>query len=151
LTILRLAIAATALATLSTGSAADEIGCVDTAWALFGNHKVCVSGFDDPAVPGVTCHLSHAKTGGLLSGLATSPSEFSIACRQTGPIKIDPSTLPAKEDVFAKSTSIFFKKTHVVRLVDAKRRTLVYIAISDKLIDGSPKNSISTVPIQPWQ
>ena len=131
---------------------ADEIGCVDTSWALFGNHKVCVSGFDDPRVPGVACHISQARTGGLSGalGLASDLSEFSIACRQIGPISIEVGSLPKTEDVFKSSTSIFFKKTHVVRLVDAGRRTLVYVAISDKLIDGSPRNSVSSVPIMPW-
>ncbi len=137
---------------LPAPASAAEIGCVDTAWALFGNHKVCVVAFDDPMVPGATCHISQAQTGGLLGGfgLASSPSEFSVACRQTGPIDVDIAKLPAKTNVFTEKTSLFFKKTHVVRLVDVQHRTLVYLAISDKLIDGSPKNSISTIPIQAW-
>src|SRR5450432_4012188 len=72
----------------------DTIACVTTAWKLIGaNHKVCVEALHDPKVPGVTCHVSQARTGGVSGslGLAQDPSQFSLACRQTGPI-----TLPAK-------------------------------------------------------
>ena len=75
---------------------------------------------------------------------------FSIACRQVGPITIDPSKLPEEEEVYSSKTSILFKRTHVYRVYDQKRNTLVYLAISDKIIEGSPFNSISSVPIMPW-
>ena len=131
---------------------AEKIGCVTTEWKLLGaNHKICVESFGDPKIPGVTCHVSQAKTGGVSGslGLAQDPSQFSLACRQTGPITL-PEKLPKETVVFSEDTSIFFKETRVVRLWDEANRTLVYLAISRKLIDGAPANSISTVPIMPW-
>ena len=132
---------------------ADDLPCVSTTFRFIGkNDRVCVSAFDDPKVPGVACHVSQARTGGLTGtiGLAEDPSRFSIACRQVGPITIDLSSLIDQEEVYSARTSIFFKRTHVYRVLDKKRNTLVYLAISDKLIDGSPQNAISTVPIMPW-
>jgi len=83
-------------------------------------------------------------------GLAEDPSRFSIACRQVGPITVDLATLIDQDEVYSARTSIFFKHTHVYRMLDRKRNTLVYLAISDKLIEGSPQNAISTVPVMPW-
>ena len=131
---------------------AEQVGCVTTAWKLVGaNHKVCVEAFKDPQVPGVTCHVSQARTGGVAGslGLAQDPSQFSLACRQTGPITLPPK-LARQETVFSEDTSILFKETRVVRLWDAPNQTLVYLAISRKLIEGAPANSISTVPVMPW-
>ncbi|HZX33692.1 MAG TPA: CreA family protein [Rhodocyclaceae bacterium] len=131
---------------------AEEIGCVTTAWKLIGaNHRVCVEAFDDPKVPGVACHISQAKKGGVSGslGLAEDPSQFSIACRQVGPITL-PAKLPKDEVVFSEDTSVLFKETRVVRMWDEKRKTLVYMAISRKLIEGAPANSVSTVPVMPW-
>lgn len=131
---------------------AEKIGCVTTEWKLLGaNHKVCVESFADPSVPGVTCHVSQARTGGVAGsfGLAQDPSQFSLACRQTGAITL-PAKLPREATVFTEDTSIFFKETRVMRLWDEANRTLIYLAISRKLIDGAPANSISTVPIMPW-
>jgi CreA protein len=136
-----------------TAAAEEELSCVATTFRLIGkNDKVCITVFDDPKVAGVACHISQAKTGGLGGslGIAQDPSRFSIACRQVGPINVDLDKLPENEKVYADHTSIFFKHTNVIRSVDKKRNTLIYLAISDKLIDGSPQNSISTVPIQPW-
>ena len=138
---------------LAPPALADDVGCLSTTFRFLGpNDKVCVSGFDDPKVPGVACHISHARTGGIKGGLgfAEDPSRFSIACRQVGPITIDPSKLPDEEEVYSSKTSILFKRTHVYRVYDKKRNTLVYLAISDKIIEGSPFNSISSVPIMPW-
>lgn len=132
---------------------AEEIGSVDTVFKLLGaNHKIVIEAFDDPKIPGVTCHLSRAKTGGIKGslGLAEDKAEASIACRQIGPIKL-PSKLKNGAQVFNKKTSILFKKLQVVRFYDKKRNVLIYLAYSDKLIEGSPQNSISTVPISPWQ
>ena len=140
------------LAFLTNAALAEEIGCITTAWKLIGsNHKVCVQAFDDPKVQGVACHISQAKTGGIAGtlGVAEDPSQFSIACRQVGPIVIN-GKLPQEETAFTEDTSLFFKETKVSRLFDAKRNTLVYVAISRKLIEGAPANSISTVPIMPW-
>ena len=141
------------LTALGAGPAfAERVGCVTTEWKLLGsNHKVCVESFGDPKVPGVTCHVSQARTGGIAGsfGLAQDPSQFSLACRQTGPITL-PEKMPAEATVFTENTSIFFKETRVMRLWDEAHRTLVYLAISRKLIDGAPANSISTVPVMPW-
>ena len=99
-----------------------DVGCVTTEWKLLGaNHKVCVSAFNDPDIPGVACYISQAKTGGVSGslGLAEDPSNFAISCSQVGPIEIP-----------------------------AKRNTLVYLAVSRRLVDGSPFNAISTVPVK---
>jgi len=145
----------TALGLIISANAAnaDDLPCVSTTFRFIGkNDRVCVSAFDDPKVPGVACHVSQARTGGISGtiGLAEDPSRFSIACRQIGPITVDVSSLTDGEQVYSARTSIFFKRTHVYRMLDKKRNTLVYLAISDKLIEGSPQNSISTVPIMPW-
>jgi len=131
---------------------ADDIGCLDTTFKLLSpNDSVCVSAFKDPKVPGVTCHISQARKGGWGSvvGLTEDPSQFSIACRQTGPIFL-PDRLSDQENVFSEKTSIFFKNTKVIRMFDKKHNTLVYLAVSKKLIEGSPQNAISTVAIMPW-
>jgi CreA protein len=131
----------------------EDLACLSTTFRLLGaNDKVCISVFDDPKVPGVACHVSQARTGGIKGslGLAEDPSRFSIACRQVGPITTDIATLSAEESVYSERTSIFFKHTHVFRIVDKKRNTLVYVALSDKIVQGSPQNSVSTVPIMPW-
>lgn len=141
-----------ALLLVSPALKAETIGCVTTAWKLIGaNHKICVEAFADPKIPGVTCHVSQAKTGGISGslGLAQDPSQFSLSCRQTGPIAL-PDKLPDDEEVFSESTSLLFKETKVVRLWDKAHNTLVYLAISRKLIEGAPANSISTVPVMPW-
>lgn len=143
-----------AMLLMPTAALADgEISCVSSAWNLIGpDHKICVSSISDPGVPGVTCHLSHAKTGGVAGffGLAEDKARFSIAYRQTGPINTDLSKLTQNEEVFRQKTSVFFKKTKLYRMVDMTNNTLVYLAMSDRLIDGSPENSISSVPIMPW-
>lgn len=131
---------------------ADEVGEVSTAFKLLGaNHKIVVEAFDDPAIPGVSCFVSRAKTGGIKGslGLAEDTSDASIACRQTGKITL-PEDLEEGEQVFRQRTSILFKKIQVVRFYDEARNTLVYLSYSDKLIDGSPKNSLSAVVIRPW-
>jgi CreA protein len=138
---------------LSMAASAEEIGCVSTTWRVLADDKICVSAFDDPKVAGVTCHLSQARTGGFKGtvGVAEDRSRFSIACRQIGPITVDLASLPDEETAFSERTSILFKQTRVVRLVDRTRRTLVYLAYSTKVVEGSPFNSISSVPVMPWQ
>lgn len=133
-------------------ASADDIGCLDTTFKFLSpNDSVCVSAFEDSKVPGVTCHISQARKGGWASviGLTEDPSRFSIACRQTGPITL-PEKLPEQANVFSEKTSVFFKNTKVIRMFDKKHNTLVYLAISKKLVEGSPENAISTVPIMPW-
>jgi len=132
---------------------ADDLACVSTTFNLLSpNDKVCVSDFDDPKVPGVTCFISQARKGGWGQplGLNEDPSNFSVACRQMGPITVDLATLPEKEEAFSEKTSIFFKATRIYRLPVVKRNTLVYLAVSSKIIAGSPANAISVVPILPW-
>jgi CreA protein len=103
-------------------------------------------------VPGVVCHISQARKGGWGQplGLNEDPSNFSLSCRQMGPIAVDIAKLPASEEAFSEKTSIFFKATRVYRLPDRKHNTLVYLAISSKIVNGSPFNALSTVPIMPW-
>jgi CreA protein len=133
---------------------ATDLACISTTFnALSPNDKVCVSVFEDPQVPGIACHISQARKGGWGQplGLNEDPSNFSLACRQTGPIEVDLSKLNANEEVFSQKTSIFFKTTRIYRLVDKPRNTIVYLAISTKIVNGSPANAISTVPIVQWQ
>ena len=137
---------------LSAPAAAEKIGSVDTAFQWFGkNHKIEVEVFEDPKVSGVVCHLSRPVTGGFMGsmGLAEDKSDASIACRQVGPITIK-GPLKENESVFSKDTSVLFKTMQVVRMHDKKYNVLVYLVYSDKMVDGSPKNSISTVPVMPW-
>jgi CreA protein len=144
---------AVALLAASGMARADDLACISTTFNLLSpNDKVCVSDFDDPKVPGVTCFISQARTGGWGQplGLNEDPSNFSVACRQTGQIAADISKLPEKEEAFSEKTSIFFKKTRIYRLPDVKRNILVYLAVSSKIVNGSPANAVSVVPILPW-
>lgn len=141
-----------ALWLLATAAYAQEIGSVDTAFQWLGpNHKIVVEAFDDPKVDGVTCYVSRSKTGGVKGGLglAEDTSDASLACRQTGPINIK-EKFKEGEEVFTESRSLLFKKMRVVRFLDKPRNTLVYLVYSDKLIEGSPQNSLSAVAMMPW-
>jgi CreA protein len=136
------------------GLHAEDIGCVSTTFRVLGaNDTMCVSAFDDPKVPGVTCHLSHARTGGMKGtvGVAEDRSRFALACRQVGPITVALEKLPTKAEVFHVKTSLILKETQVVRLVDLTHRTLVYLAYSTRVVEGSPFNSLSTVPVMRWE
>jgi CreA protein len=127
-------------------------GEVSTRFRWLGpNDKIVVDGFDDPKVQGVTCHLARAQTGGIGGGLgvAEDTSDASIACRQVGPIRIV-ALLEDGERVFNESRSLLFKRLRVVRFFDRTRNVLVYVAYSERVIEGSPANSISTVPIMGW-
>lgn len=131
---------------------AEEIGSVDTKFKLIGpDHKVKVEAFDDEKVEGVTCHISRAVTGGIKGavGVAEDTSDASIACRQVGPVRIV-DEFEKGESVFSERRSLLFKRLKVVRFCDEKRNTLVYLVYSERVIEGSPKNAISTVPIQSW-
>lgn len=130
----------------------EEVGSVDTKFNLLGpDHKIKIEAFDDPKVSGVACHVSRAVTGGLKGavGLAEDTSDASLACRQVGPINIV-RPLEAGESVFTERRSLIFKTLQVVRFCDEARNTLIYLVYSDKVIEGSPKNSVSTVPIRAW-
>jgi CreA protein len=129
---------------------AELIGEVDTAFRWMGkDDRVVMEAYDDPKVHGITCYVSRARTGGLKGtvGLAEDRAEASIACRQVGESLHFPGKIPRQEDVFTERMSILFKRLHIVRVVDAKRNTLIYLAYSDKLIEGSPQNSITAVPV----
>ncbi len=138
-----------ALSLFVLGARAETVGSVDTAFKLIGpDHKVVVEVYDDPKVGGVSCYLSRAKTGGLKGavGLAEDKAEASVACRQVGPLSFR-GTIARQEEVFNERASIFFKKVRIVRMVDPKRNALVYLSYSDRLIDGSPQNSVTAVPV----
>lgn len=134
---------------LTACTRAEPVGEVDTVFKLIGpDHKIVVDAYDDPKVSGVTCYVSRAKTGGVKGalGLAEDKSEASIACRQVGPIAIA-KPLVQQEEVFNERISLVFKKLRIVRMVDAKRNTLVYLTYSDRVIEGSPQNSVTAVPV----
>ncbi|MEM7364361.1 MAG: CreA family protein [Pseudomonadota bacterium] len=151
----RLLIVPLALLLVPCVSLAERIGEVDTAWKMIGpNHKIVIEAFDDPGVPGATCYLSRAVTGGISGaiGVAEDTSDASIACRQTGPINASVvAALKPGEQVFKQSTSLLFKSMQVVRHYDQQRRVITYLVYSDKLIDGSPKSSISVIPIRQFE
>ncbi|AVP58778.1 CreA family protein [Pulveribacter suum] len=128
---------------------AERIGSVDTAFQWLGrDHDIVVEAYDDPRVQGVTCYVSRARTGGIKGtlGLAEDRAEASISCHQVGPIRIA-EPLARQQQVFSERMSILFKRLRVVRMVDAQRNALVYLTYSDKLIEGSPQNSVSAVPV----
>src|SRR5665811_1976828 len=123
-----------------------------TVWKLLSpDHKLATYAIDDPVVEGVACHFTIPEKGGWSGwlGVAEELSDASLACRQVGPVKIKEKFEQGAE-VYRDRRSIFFKKVQVVRGCDAKRNVLVYLIYTDKLIEGSPKNSTSTVPIMPW-
>ena len=128
---------------------AEILGEVNTVFKLIGpDHKIVIEAYDDPKVTGVACYVSRAKTGGVSGalGLAEDKSEASIACRQVGPIAFK-SPLPKQETVFDERLSLLFKKLHIVRIVDPARNALVYLTYADRLIEGSPQNSVTAVPV----
>ena len=137
------------LVAAAAAAQADPIGEVDTVFQWIGpDHKIIVEAYDDPKVAGVTGYLSRAKTGGIKGGLglAEDKAEASIACVQVGPIRID-KPLPKQEDMFTERISLVFKKLRVVRMVDARRNALVYLTYSDRVIEGSPQNSVGVVAV----
>ncbi len=135
---------------------AEQVGSVDTVFKIFGpDHKIVVEAFDDPDVKNVTCYISRAKTGGIKGGLglAEDTSDAAISCQQVGPVELSDKIAQGKaegEVVFRQRTSLIFKKLQVVRFFDKKRNALIYLSYSDRVVDGSPKNALSAVPIMPW-
>ena len=118
---------------------------------LTPNDKLATYGIDDPDVEGVACHFTVPERGGVKGWLhvAEEVSDISLSCRQMGPIKFK-EKFTQGDDMFRKRRSLIFKKMQIVRGCDAKRNVLVYMVYSDRLIEGSPKNSTSSVPIMPW-
>ena len=149
------ALVALALVVTTEGRAADEPDLIFRRSTVFKlltpNDKLATYGVDDPGVEGVACHFTVPEKGGISGwlGVAEEVSDISLACRQVGPIRIK-EKFAQGEDMFRQRRSFFFKKMQIVRGCDAKRNVLVYMVYSDKLIEGSPKNSTSTVPIMPW-
>ena len=140
---------------VSSAVAADEPDLIfrrSTVFKLLSpNDKLATYGVDDPEVDGVACHFTVPEKGGIKGwlGLAEEVSDISLACRQIGPIHFK-DKMEQGGDMFRRRRSLFFKKMQIVRGCDAKRNVLVYMVYSDKLIDGSPKNSTSSVPVMPW-
>jgi CreA protein len=151
----RLALVLTLLACAATGAAAQEPDVIfkkSTVWrALTPNDKLAVYGLDDPKVEGVACHYTAPERGGVAGtfGVAEEVSDISLSCRQTGPIRFK-EKFEQGDAVFSERRSLIFKRMHIVRGCDAKRNTLVYMVYSDRPIEGSPKNSTSSVPVMPW-
>lgn len=146
----------TAIASVSATAAfaegPDLIFKKSTVWKfLTPDHKLAVYGVDDPAVEGVACHYTVPEKGGLegLVGIAEEVSDISLACRQVGPV-VFKKKFEQGEEMFSQRRSLIFKRMQIVRGCDVKRNVLVYLVYSDKLIEGSPKNSTSSVPIMPW-
>ncbi len=136
---------------LALPAMAEEIGSVGYRFQWLGpNDKIVIEAFDDPDIAGITCYISRARTGGFKGafGVAEDPAQASISCQQTGPIdqaRLD--KLKSPHEVFSERASLIFKTTQVVRFWDAKRRALVYLTYTDRVIEGSPQNSISVVPV----
>jgi CreA protein len=141
---------------LGVSAQAEKIGDVDTDFRLIGpDNKIEIESFDDEGVAGVTCYISRAKTGGLKGavGIAEDRADASLSCHQTGPITLSDKIKAGKEDgddVFKKRTSLVFKSMQVVRFYDKKHNVLVYMVYSDRVLKGSPNNSITAVPVLPW-
>jgi CreA protein len=153
-TALLVGLTATLIGTASAQAAdgPDLIFSKSTVWkALTPNDKLAVYGLDDPAVEGVACHYTVPEKGGLkgMLGVAEEVSDISLACRQVGPIRFK-EKFDQGSVVFSERRSLIFKKMQIVRGCDAKRNVLVYLVYSDRIIDGSPKNSTSSVPLAPW-
>lgn len=154
---LKNALALSLLALSACATQAEEVGSVDTVFKIFGpDHKIVVEAFDDPDVKNVTCYISRAKTGGIKGGLglAEDTADAAISCQQVGPVTLSDKIAQGKaegEVVFKKRTSLVFKKLQVVRFFDQKRHALIYLSYSDRVVDGSPKNALSAVPIMPWR
>jgi CreA protein len=149
------ALIAAALVAATSAFAADEPDLIFRRSTVFKlltpNDKLATYGIDDPGVDGVACHFTVPEKGGISGwlGVAEEVSDISLACRQVGPIRIKEKFVQG-DDMFRQRRSLFFKRMQIVRGCDAKRNVLVYMVYSDKLIEGSPKNSTSTVPIMPW-
>ena len=147
-----LVVLSTLVAPAKAGDEPDLIFKRSTVFKLLTpNDKLATYGLDDPEVEGVACHFTVPERGGVKGwlGVAEEVSDISLACRQIGPIRFK-AKFEQGEDVFRKRRSLFFKRMQIVRGCDAKRNVLVYMVYSDRLIEGSPKNSTSSVPIMPW-
>jgi CreA protein len=132
-----------------------DIGEVSTAFKLIGpNHKIVISAFDDPKVKGITCYIARPKTGGIKGavGIAEDPSLASVSCVQTGPIIFTGKISDAEkgEEVFDERRSIIFKSLNINRIYDKENGSMVYVARTHRVIEGSPTTSISVVAPMVW-
>ena len=148
------ALAVLALAGVAAPAAAQEdlIFRKSTVWKMLTpDDKLAVYGVDDPVVEGVACHYTVPEKGGVsgMFGVAEEVSDVSLSCRQIGPIRFREKSSQG-DVVFRERRSLIWKKMQIVRGCDAKRNVLIYMVYTDKLIDGSPQNSTSSVPIMPW-
>lgn len=147
-----IASAAILLTWAAVAQESDPIFKKSTVWRpLTPNDKLAVYGVDDPGVTGVACHYTVPEKGGIKGGLglAEEVSDVSLACSQIGPIQFK-AKFDQGEVVIKERRSLIFKTMQIVRGCDVKRNVLVYLAYSDRVIEGSPKNSTSSVPIMPW-
>ena len=147
-----LRIAALLLVFIPVIGTAEELGSVDTKWRpLSPDDEITVDVFEDEKIAGVACYISRAQIGGYKGamGLAEDTSDSSLDCRQVGPISIR-EPLKKGESVFSERRSLIFKRMKVLRYCDSKRNVIVYMVYSEKIVDGSPKNSVSAVPIMHW-
>ena len=148
-------VAVAAVLSAAAARAADEPDLIfkrSTVFKLLApNDKLATYGIDDPDVDGVACHFTIPERGGVKGwlGVAEEVSDISLACRQIGPIHFK-AKFAQGDDMFRRRRSLFFKKMQIVRGCDTKRNVLVYMVYTDRLIEGSPKNSTSSVPIMPW-
>ena len=151
----RLLTLAAAFAILASGALANEPDLIFKKSTVFKlltpNHKLATYAIDDPLIEGVACHFTVPEKGGVkgLIGVAEEVSDVSLACRQVGPVRFK-EKFEQGDEMFRQRRSLFFKKMQIVRGCDIKRNVLVYLVYSDRIIEGSPKNSTSTVPIMPW-
>jgi len=140
------------LAALCAGVEAEEIGSVDTKFNMLSpDDTIKVDAFADPKIAGIVCYLSRAHRGGYKGamGLAEDTSDASIDCAQVGPVILR-EPLEAGEKVFRERRSLIFKSLKVVRFCDSVNNAVVYLSYSERVIEGSPKNSVSAVPIRAW-
>lgn len=143
---------AAVLAAATCLAMAEEIGSVDTTFKLLSpDDSIGIEVFDDPEISGVACYLSRAQKGGYkgAAGLAEDTSDASIDCKQVGPVRVT-GELEAGEEVFNERRSLIFKRLRVIRFCDIPRNTVVYLAYSERVVEGSPKNSVSAVPLAAW-
>lgn len=130
-------------------AAAEQVGEIGVDWV--GN-DIVIEAVRDPEVEGVTCHIAYFDRS-VIDRLSNGnwfedPSNSSIACRQTGPIKLgEIDRSEDGEDVFSTGRSIVFKSLRIKRVYDEKNQTLIYVAHARELTQGSAKVSISTVPL----
>jgi len=146
---LRTVVAASLLTLAALPATAETVGKVGVDW--IGN-DIYIDAVSDPKISGVTCHVTYfdrsvidrLKNGNWFE----DPSNNAIACRQTGPVTIGDIDLSrGGEEVFKSGLSLIWKSLVVTRVYDKKNDTLIYLAHSRELTDGSAKMSISTVPL----